>query len=107
MTHDESPALGRRSLLRLALAGVTGVGLAACDTPSSSPTAEPSPTSNPSAPGRQRVLLAYFSRAGENYYNGGRRTLQVGNTQVVVKQSPEPLARARRTIEQRLAAIRL
>ncbi|RAK28750.1 flavodoxin [Actinoplanes lutulentus] len=30
-----------------------------------------------------RVLLAYFSRAGENYYNGGRRTLEVGNTEVV------------------------
>jgi flavodoxin len=28
-------------------------------------------------------LLAYFSRAGENYYNGGRRTLKVGNTEVV------------------------
>jgi Flavodoxin len=30
-----------------------------------------------------RVLLACFSRAGENYYNGGRRTLQVGNTEVL------------------------
>jgi flavodoxin len=29
------------------------------------------------------VLLAYFSRAGENYYNGGRRRLTVGNTEVV------------------------
>ena len=85
MTHDNSPTLGRRSLLRLALAGVAGVGLAACDTPSSSPTAEPSPMPNPSALGRQRVLLAYFSRAGENYYNGGRRTLRVGNTEVVAK----------------------
>jgi flavodoxin len=31
------------------------------------------------------VLLAYFSRAGENYYYGGRRTLDVGNTQVVAE----------------------
>jgi len=30
-----------------------------------------------------RVLLAYFSRAGENYYYGGRTTLQVGNTEVL------------------------
>jgi len=30
-----------------------------------------------------RVLLAYFSRPGENYHNGGRRTLEIGNTQVV------------------------
>jgi flavodoxin len=29
------------------------------------------------------VLLAYFSRAGENYHCGGRRRLTVGNTEVV------------------------
>ena len=29
------------------------------------------------------MLLAYFSRAGENYYNGGRRRLEVGNTEVL------------------------
>ncbi|MFI7547482.1 flavodoxin [Actinoplanes sp. NPDC049599] len=29
------------------------------------------------------MLLAYFSRAGENYFNGGRRRLTVGNTEVV------------------------
>ena len=27
--------------------------------------------------------MAYFSRAGENYFNGGRTVLQVGNTAVV------------------------
>jgi flavodoxin len=32
---------------------------------------------------RPRVLLAYFSRAGENYYYGGRRDLPVGNTEVL------------------------
>ena len=40
-------------------------------------------TSTPSPGAGGRVLLAYFSRAGENYYNGGRRTLQAGNTEVV------------------------
>jgi flavodoxin len=30
-----------------------------------------------------RVLLVYFSRAGENYHYGGRRFLEVGNTEVV------------------------
>jgi flavodoxin len=30
-----------------------------------------------------RVLLAYFSRAGEMYYFGGRRDLEVGNTEVL------------------------
>jgi flavodoxin len=29
------------------------------------------------------VLLAYFSRTGENYYYGDRTTLDVGNTEVV------------------------
>nr|WP_307875157.1 flavodoxin [Frankia nepalensis] len=32
-----------------------------------------------------RVLLAYFSRAGENYYYGGRRNLAVGNTEVLAR----------------------
>ncbi|MFE4837311.1 flavodoxin [Arthrobacter sp. NPDC056691] len=30
-----------------------------------------------------RVLLAYFSRAGENYYYGGRTNLDAGNTEVL------------------------
>ena len=30
-----------------------------------------------------RTLVAYFSRAGENYYYGGRTTLEVGNTEIV------------------------
>lgn len=30
-----------------------------------------------------RTLLAYFSRAGENYYYGDRRDLEVGNTEVL------------------------
>lgn len=34
------------------------------------------------APG-SKTLLAYFSRAGENYYYGGRRELDVGNTEVL------------------------
>ncbi|WP_020574489.1 flavodoxin [Actinopolymorpha alba] len=34
---------------------------------------------------RPRVLLAYFSRAGENYYNGGRRNLKVGNTEMLAE----------------------
>lgn len=35
----------------------------------------------PATPNAGRVLLAYFSRAGENYYYGGRRELKVGNTE--------------------------
>ena len=30
-------------------------------------------------------LLAYFSRPGENYWNGGRRNLKVGNTEVLAQ----------------------
>jgi flavodoxin len=37
----------------------------------------------PPSAGINRVLLAYFSRAGENYWNGGRRTLQTGNTEIL------------------------
>ena len=32
-----------------------------------------------------RILLAYFSRAGENYHYGGRRQLAVGNTEVLAR----------------------
>jgi flavodoxin len=46
---------------------------------------EPRPAASRSASGGGAVLLAYFSRAGENYYNGGRRRLTVGNTQVVAE----------------------
>jgi flavodoxin len=49
----------------------------------------PSPTTpgtrETPAPGNHgRVLLAYYSRAGENYYYGGRTNLDVGNTRVLV-----------------------
>jgi flavodoxin len=37
----------------------------------------------------ERVLLAYFSRAGENYYYGGRRDLDVGNTEVLARMIAE------------------
>ena len=42
----------------------------------------PAPSPEPIGPGA-RVLLAYFSRAGENYYYGDRTYLQVGNTEVL------------------------
>lgn len=34
----------------------------------------------------------YFSRAGENYHYGGRRTLQVGNTQVAAEMVSDLIA---------------
>jgi flavodoxin len=36
--------------------------------------------------------VAYFSRAGENYWNGGRRNLKVGNTQVLAEMIADRLA---------------
>ncbi len=35
------------------------------------------------------ALIAYFSRAGENYFSGALRTVQVGNTEVVAKALAE------------------
>ena len=58
----------RRTLLRLALAGAVGVPLSACGSGA-----------------RGSVLLAYFSRPGENWWNGGRRDLEVGNTEVLAR----------------------
>ena len=46
----------------------------------------PQPTTSRSA---SRILLAYFSRAGENYYYGGRRNLEVGNTEVLATMIAE------------------
>ncbi|MEV4989906.1 hypothetical protein MRBLMD1_002363 [Pseudarthrobacter sp. LMD1-1-1.1] len=43
----------------------------------------PSPKTATSGQDGQHVLLAYFSRAGENYYYGGRSSLDVGNTAVL------------------------
>lgn len=36
-----------------------------------------------------RTLIAFFSRAGENYYNGEMRYLEVGNTEVAVGKVKE------------------
>jgi flavodoxin len=83
--------LSRRDVLTGALLlGVTG-----CTTSRSTPDATKTTTTpqrSASAPagspsvsggGSGRVLVAYFSRAGENYFYGGRRNLEVGNTEVV------------------------
>jgi hypothetical protein len=43
----------------------------------------PEQTLAPPTPTGSKVLLAYFSRAGENYYYGGRTHLEAGNTEVL------------------------
>jgi flavodoxin len=77
-----STTMERRSFLRLvaSVAGATvGVPLSGCGAGS------PSDAPRPAQAGRGRILLAYFSRPGENYYYGGRRDLRVGNTEVLAR----------------------
>ncbi|WP_375154234.1 flavodoxin, partial [Paenarthrobacter sp. CM16] len=53
--------------------------------PPTVPSTDTRPPPNSTGPGQggQRVLLAYFSRAGENYYYGDRTNLEIGNTEVL------------------------
>ena len=75
--------LGRRSLL---VGGLAVAALTACGT-NGRGAAAADPADSP-----KRVLLAYFSRAGENYYYGGRTTLTVGNTEVLAGLVRERIA---------------
>ncbi|MER5754487.1 flavodoxin [Streptomyces sp. NPDC002088] len=82
----------RRALLRATvmtgLGAATGAPLTGCSSPAGqeSERQTASPGSSATTPGRGTVLLAYFSRTGENYYYGGRTTLQVGNTEVLARK---------------------
>lgn len=84
--------MDRRSVLHGALvlgAGVVAGTLAACaptDTKDIMPSHTPERDDLTTAPAQaagSRILLAYFSRPGENYHYGDRIDLKVGNTQVV------------------------
>jgi flavodoxin len=83
--NDMSTMFGRRPFPRLAVAGVAGAtSLSACGVGSpSEPRSDSAPVPRAARGARSKILLAYFSRAGENYYYGGRRTLEVGNTEVL------------------------
>jgi len=73
-------SIERRAFLRLSAAAVAGVALGC----------------SRSAMGAHRdaskTLLVYFSRAGENYFNGGRKILTVGNTEVVANMIRDAVA---------------
>jgi flavodoxin len=71
--------VNRRTLLKTPFALGAGalLGAAGCRAPAAPPNAE--------AAAGSRVLLAYFSRAGENYHYGGRTHLEVGNTEVAAE----------------------
>jgi flavodoxin len=67
--------MDRRAFLGLSAASVT----LACSRSSRNA----SPTTSGGADAGRKVLLVFFSRAGENYFHGGRKVLKVGNTKVV------------------------
>jgi flavodoxin len=80
--------MNRRALVQSSVVLGAGVLLAGCGAPTAPPTSgapisQATATPEPTAAPGSRVLLAYFSRAGENYYYGGRTTLEVGNTEVL------------------------
>lgn len=62
---------------------MAGAATSGCSTSPGREEPEPTPRPATPAPAGGSVLLAYFSRAGENYYNGGRINLTVGNTEVL------------------------
>jgi flavodoxin len=88
MADDPARTIRRRAILAGFLLGAAGTAVGAtmssCTTSRQSGNRPRATASRPSGDG-QSVLLAYFSRAGENYYNGGRRRLTVGNTQIVAQ----------------------
>lgn len=77
--------LRRRSLLggTLALAATQACSSEPNDTTAATP--EPGASSSSIPRARSRVLLASFSRAGENYYYGDRIDLDVGNTEALAR----------------------
>lgn len=75
--------VNRRDLLTGGALLAAGLTMAAC-TPGAT-TIRPQPSGRPTMPtNTPRTLVAFFSRAGENHYYGGRTWLDVGNTEVVV-----------------------
>lgn len=87
----KSYTIRRRTLLHIGAAGVVSSAFAACAGLSQSSGAVsgrsaasgPDASQSNDAPKRtSNVLLVFFSRAGENYFNGGRKNLSVGNTEV-------------------------
>ena len=77
--------IDRRTVLRSSVLLAATALAAACtpDDPQPPETTTPRPQETPVPTTSSAVLLVYFSRAGENYWNGGRRDLEVGNTAVL------------------------
>ncbi|MGY0062687.1 flavodoxin [Streptomyces sp. LZ34] len=93
MNQQDRTSPRRRAILRAALltgiAAMTVPHLTSCSPANDQQASDrrqtsPNPTSSGTA--RGRVLLAYFSRPGENYYYGDRTTLKIGNTEVTARK---------------------
>ena len=81
--------MNRRTLIKgsltLGAGAVLSAQISGCSTPPA-PRPATSPGMGPeasTASASSNVMVAYFSRAGENYYYGDRIDLEVGNTEVV------------------------
>jgi flavodoxin len=84
--RDDSPEMGRRSFLDLSFVGAASVAMSACGSSTTRERRSPERAHDEARPGGSpRVLVAYFSRPGENYWYGGRRDLRVGNTETLVR----------------------
>jgi flavodoxin len=85
-------AMQRRAFLLASASSVVGLALSACSGPPRRSSAARSSSSGSAAQTpRGKVLLVFFSRAGENYFYGGRKDLAVGNTEVVARMIEDVL----------------
>lgn len=98
----------RRAFMLGTASSAMSLGLGACSAsaqPASTTVDSSAPTSSAGLPGKStseasdgrpaatgRVLLAYFSRAGENYFHGGRTVLTVGNTEIIARNIRDVVA---------------
>jgi flavodoxin len=93
-TPDRSP-LDRSTFIGRAVVGATGVllGGTLAGWGQASPASDRrDEDARGGAAARRKVLIAYFSRAGENYYYGGRRDLKIGNTEVLATMIAKHIA---------------
>ena len=82
------PTISRRTALRHGALIAAGALLAGCSREDRSTATAPTTQPTGQTPSF-RTLLVYFSRPGENYYYGGRRDLEVGNTEVLARMINE------------------
>jgi flavodoxin len=82
----------RRAFLLASASSALGLALGACSGPPRRSSAARSSSSGTAAQTpRGKALLVFFSRAGENYFYGGRKDLTVGNTEVVARMIEDML----------------